>query len=300
MENVALRSMTGYAQLRRTLAEGELTITLKSVNHRALDPHFHIGALFDRYEPAMRTTLKKHFQRGHLDVRVNLSKAIAAEHISINQNLLNAYLGAFGRAAAEHGLPQAPDLNQLLRLPGLLGEGSAEEPGEEFEGALLKALDDACRELNVFRSREGSELAAHLLRHNAAILDAVESMEALRGEAQAAIEARLRTRLTELLEGPRFDPQRVIQEAALLADRSNVAEEIARLRVHAGQLKTLVESGGEIGKKLDFLLQEMNRETNTILSKTSGVGEIGLKITDLALAAKSDIEKIREQAMNIE
>ena len=125
-------------------------------------------------------------------------------------------------------------------------------------------------------------------------------MEALRGDAQAAIEARLRARLAELLDGPRFDSQRVVQEAAMLADRSNVAEEIARLRVHAGQLKTLVEAGGEIGKKLDFLLQEMNRETNTILSKTSGVGEIGLKITDLALAAKSDIEKIREQALNIE
>jgi uncharacterized protein (TIGR00255 family) len=292
--------MTGFAQVRRTLPEGELTITLKSVNHRALDPHFHTSASFDRYEPAMRTTLKRHFQRGHLDIRVSLLRATAADQVSINQTLLNAYLAAFQRASDDHQLKQPPDLNQLLRLPGLLGEGALEELGEPFEAALLDTLEQACLQLNEFRGREGNDLAAHLLRHNEAILAATQAMEALRGDAQAAIESRLRSRLAELLDAPRFDPQRVIQEAALLADRSNVAEEIARLRVHAAQLKTLVEGTGEIGKKLDFLLQEMNRETNTILSKTSGVGEIGLKITDHALAAKSDIEKIREQALNIE
>ena len=295
-----LRSMTGYAQVRRTLAEGELTITLKSVNHRALDLHFHIPAQFDRYEPAMRAALKRQFHRGHLDIRISLTRAVTTDQVNINQNLLGAYLRAFEQASRNNNLTQAPDLNQLLRLPGLLGEGASDDLGEAFEPGFIQALEAACSELNVFRDREGQALAADLLKHNQAILDGVTDMEALRGDAQSAIEARLRTRLTELLDATRLDPQRIVQEAALLADRSNVAEEIARLRVHAGQLGTLIGAGGEIGKKLDFLLQEMNRETNTILSKTSGVGELGLKITDLALAAKSDIEKIREQALNIE
>jgi len=292
--------MTGYAQVRQTLPEGELTITLKSVNHRALDPHFHIPAHLDRYEPAMRAILKRHFCRGHLDIRITLSRAIAAERIAINQTLLSAYLAAFDHAAQQHNLPGRPDLNHLLRLPGLLEEAGPADLGTDFEAPLLATLESACQELNQFREREGGELATHLLDHNTAIQHGTGQMEKLREDVQAAIDARLRTRLAEVLEAPRFDAQRVIQEAALLAERSNVAEEIARLRVHSGQLAELVKTGGEIGKKLDFLLQEMNRETNTILSKTSGVGEIGLKITGLALAAKSAIEKIREQALNIE
>jgi uncharacterized protein (TIGR00255 family) len=292
--------MTGYAQVRRTVPEGELAITLKSVNHRALDLHFHLPAQFDRFEPAMRTLFKRQFHRGHLDIRVSLTRAVSADQVTINQGLLAAYLRAFDQASRANNLTQSPDLNQILRLPGLLGEGASDDLGESFEPHLLGTLEAACAELNTFREREGRELAVHLQRHNQAILESVTGMEALRGEAQSAIEARLRARLSELLEGSRLDSQRVVQEAALLADRSNVAEEIARLRVHAGQLSALVDTGGEIGKKLDFLLQEMNRETNTILSKTSGVGELGLRITDLALGAKSDIEKIREQALNIE
>ena len=297
---VPLRSMTGYAQVRRSVPEGELSITLKSVNHRALDLHFHISGQFDRYEPALRTLLKRQFHRGHLDIRINLTRTVAADQVTINQGLLGAYLRAFAQASRENNLSQPADLNQLLRLPGLLGEGASDDLGEAFEPVLLAALEAGCVELNRFREREGGELAKHLLAHNQAIQEGVTGMEALRGDAQTAIEGRLRARLAELLDGTRLDSQRVVQEAALLADRSNVAEEIARLRVHAGQLGTLVEGGGEIGKKLDFLLQEMNRETNTILSKTSGVGELGLRITDLALAAKSDIEKIREQSLNIE
>jgi len=127
-----------------------------------------------------------------------------------------------------------------------------------------------------------------------------EEMERIREGATAAFENRLAERLKDLLKGAQIDPQRLAQEAAILADRSDIGEELARLKIHSAQLAALLDAGGEVGKKLDFLLQEMNRETNTILSKSNGAGDAGLKITELGLAAKSAIEKIREQSLNLE
>src|SRR5262249_17938819 len=148
--------------------------------------------------------------------------------------------------------------------------------------------------------REGSDIALEMSTHVARIASAAEEMERIREGAAAVFQNRLAERLKEILKGVQIDPQRLAQEAAILADRSDIGEELARLKIHAGQLAGLLQSGGEVGKKLDFLLQEMNRETNTILSKTSGAGEPGLKITELALGAKSFIEKIREQGLNLE
>lgn len=299
-----IRSMTGFAQARRTTPFGEITLGLKSVNHRTLDLHFHLNSALDPFESAMRAVLKRKLARGHVDIRVHLdNRALAAGgSVSIDEALLAGYVDAFRRAAKTHSLEsQQPDLGVLLRMPGVLAEAPAVALDAAFEGELLQALHQAIDELDRFRTREGEELASEILRHNVAIRGAVHQLEDLRREAQPAIEARLRGRLRELLDSAAaLDPQRLLQEAALLAERSNVEEELARLRVHSHQLDELVQAGNEVGKRLDFLLQEMNRETNTILSKTSNAGEIGLKITDLALGAKSDIEKIREQSMNLE
>jgi uncharacterized protein (TIGR00255 family) len=297
-----IRSMTGFAQARRDTAAGAITLGLKSVNHRSLDLHFHLNSTLDPYEPALRGVLKRRLSRGHIDIRVHLDRAASAESVSINEPLLSACIAAFRRAAAAHQLErQEPDLTALLRLPGVLNEAPAADPGPELEAALLDALHEAIDELDQFRLREGADLAAEILRHNIAIRAAVLQLEELRREVQPSIEARLRGRLRDLLESAAsVDPQRLLQEAALLAERSNVQEELARLRVHSHQLDELLRTSNEAGKRLDFLLQEMNRETNTILSKTSNAGETGLKITELALGVKSDIEKIREQAMNLE
>ena len=154
--------------------------------------------------------------------------------------------------------------------------------------------------LNDFRSREGPELATFIRHYNRSIAEACAQIEQIRGRAMPLFQQRLTERLKDLLRNSTVDPQRLAQEAALLADRSDIGEEVARLKIHSNQLDEIIQAGGETGKKLDFLLQEMNRETNTILSKTNGIGELGMKITDLALAAKSDIEKIREQALNLE
>ena len=152
----------------------------------------------------------------------------------------------------------------------------------------------------MFREREGAATAQEMRERSQNICGLVARMEEIRAGALPAFHKRLRDKLADLLHGANIDPQRLAQEAALLADRSDIAEELVRLRTHSAHLDGMLSGGGEIGKRLDFLLQEMNRESNTVLSKTGGLGELGLTITDLALAAKSEIDKIREQSLNLE
>ena len=296
-----VRSMTGFARLQRSTEQGEIAISLKSVNHKGLDLHFHLDAGSDAFEGAMRAALKKAIVRGHIDIRCSVVRAGADAASGLNVPLLRATLAAFRKAAREEGLVEQPDLNQLMRLPGIFGVPDADQsPDPELEGPLLDLLAEAIETLNQFRSREGAELADFIRMHNRIVADGATQMAEIRSRAIPAFQNRLTDKLNELLRNAALDPQRIAQEAALLADRSDIGEEISRLEIHSRQLGETLDAGGEVGKKLDFLLQEMNRETNTILSKTSGVGELGLRITDLALAVKAAIEKIREQALNLE
>jgi uncharacterized protein (TIGR00255 family) len=220
---------------------------------------------------------------------------------SLNLPLFRSYLAAFRKAAAEEGIDAQPDLNRILLLPGILGASSDQlAPDTTAEKAILAALQEAIEMLNQFRAREGAELAAFIREQNAAIRTGSEEMQRIRASAIPAFQKRLIEKLQELLGNTMIDPQRLAQEAALLADRGDIGEEISRLQIHSRQLNEILDSGGEVGKRLDFLLQELNRETNTILSKTSGLGDLGLRITELALASKAAIEKIREQALNLE
>ena len=296
----AIRSMTGFARARRASTDVEVVVSVKSVNHRGLDVHFHTPPELDAFENAMRAAVKERLTRGHIDLRVSVHRTAGASPLSINQPMLAAYLAAFRQAAEEHGVDSEPDLNAAFRIPGMLADAD-EEPDPEFEKILIGALQDALEALNRFREREGGELAAVIREHAARISSAADQIERIREKALPAFQVRLSDRLTELLGGaPGLDPQRLAQEAAVLADRSDIGEEIARLRIHSRQLDQLMVAGGEAGKKLDFLLQEMNRETNTILSKTGGIGELGMGITEIALAAKADIERVREQSLNLE
>jgi uncharacterized protein (TIGR00255 family) len=152
----------------------------------------------------------------------------------------------------------------------------------------------------VFREREGAATAEELRLRCRNIQEIVGKIEKIRAGAIPAFQKRLRERLDELLRGAQIDPQRLVQEAAILTDRSDISEELVRLRTHSAHLEEMLTGQAEIGKRLDFLLQEMNRESNTILSKTGGLGDLGLTLTDLALAAKSEIDKIREQSLNLE
>jgi uncharacterized protein (TIGR00255 family) len=296
-----LRSMTGFARVRRPLEQGELMVSVKSVNHRALDLVIQSSSTLDPFEAMIRATVKTQVVRGHVEVRVSFPKRSAVgSSLALNREFLHEYLRMFQDEAENHDLDCKPDLNAAFRIPGMLEE--AEDTGlpEGTEAALQEALVNALQELNAFRSREGSELATEVRAHNTRIGEAAEQMEQLREGAREYFQKRLADRLRDVAAGIQIEPQRLAQEAALLADRGDIGEELARLKIHSGQLAALMDAGGEVGKKLDFLLQEMNRETNTILSKTSGAGEPAMKITELALGAKAAIEKIREQSLNLE
>ncbi len=296
-----LRSMTGFARTRRHLGDSEVVVSVKTVNHRGLDVQVRAPEAADPYENAVRTAVKASVVRGHVEVRISLPKASAeVTAAALNRDLLHAYLTAFREAAMEHGLDSKPDLNAALRVPGMFESSSEAELPVEIESVLMSAVSEALAALNEFREREGCEIGDEMRRHNAELIQAAKEIEAIRSQATSAFQNRLEERLKELLKGVQLEPQRLIQEAAVIADRSDVGEELARLKIHAAQLGVLLDGGGEVGKKLDFLLQEMNRETNTILSKTGGIGDAGLRVTDLALQAKSCIEKIREQSLNLE
>jgi uncharacterized protein (TIGR00255 family) len=293
--------MTGFAQVRQTVDTGEVVLSVKTVNHRGLDMHLHLPPEMDAFEPALRKAIKGRLARGHLQLNVTWNRSNrSVTDSSLNRPLLEAYLTAFEQAQKEFHLTGAPDLNVAFRIPGMFRTEAAPELGEAFESPLVAALEEALQGLNRFREREGGEIAAEILERCARITQAVSRMEEIRAGALPAFQKRLQERLAELLRGASIEPQRLAQEGALLADRSDISEELIRLKNHTGELEQLVRAGGEVGKKLDFLLQEMNREANTILSKTGGLGDLGLTITERALAVKSEIDKIREQSLNLE
>lgn len=297
---MAIRSMTGYARLRRATSDGEVVLSIKGVNHRGLDIHFHLPPEFDPYEHAIRNVMRRMVSRGHLEVRASYKRSAATGDAVLNLQLLDAYIGAWRTAAERHNIDTVPDLGTALRMPGIFGADGDRDPEASMEQFLCKLTEDTVTELNHFREREGRETLAVLLERNANIREAVKKVRDIRSRAVPAFQARLRERLAEVLNGINLDPQRLVQEAAILSDRSDIGEEIARLDIHVEQLGKLLNGGGEVGKKLDFLLQEMNRETNTMLSKTNGIGEQGLALTEIALGVKADIEKIREQSLNLE
>jgi uncharacterized protein (TIGR00255 family) len=292
--------MTGFARVRLTAGDTEIVLSVKSVNHRALDLHFHCPSELDPAENDMRALVRRKLTRGHVEVRVSLSRSESTPGLELNWPLLEAYVQAFRKAAAEHGLAADPDLNSALRLPGMFGEQTERDLRSDVQQAVLEALGEALDTLNQVREREAADIVRLMLHHNHAIGQTAIELASIRARAIPLFEARLSERLRDLLRGQNVDPQRLAQEVAMLVDRSDISEEIERLNIHSGQLAALLTGGGEIGKRLDFLLQEMNREANTVLSKTNGIGELGLRITELALATKADIEKIREQSLNLE
>jgi uncharacterized protein (TIGR00255 family) len=291
--------MTGFARVRKTVSQGEIVVSLKSVNHRGLDLHFHMPAEFDELENDVRAVIKSAVARGHVQFHVTLTRTGAAAG-RVNRELLGVYIQAYREAAELYRLSGEPDLNAALRIPGMLAAAEEEEPSEEIAKAVVEGAAEAAILLNAFREREGAATAEEIRQRCQNICGLVARMEQIRAGAVPAFQRRLREKLGDLLHGAGIDPQRLAQEAALLADRSDIAEELVRLRTHVEHVESMLAAGGEVGKRLDFLLQEMNRESNTTLSKTGGLGDLGLTITDLALSAKSEIDKIREQSLNLE
>lgn len=292
--------MTGYARVRRSLPTGAVTVSIKAVNHRGLDLHCYLGPDLEPIEIDIRNAVKQRVVRGHLDLRVSVEQEQAQSGFAINEAVLAEYLRVFGEARERFAIEAKPDLNVVLRYPGILKESESAVSEEVLFAEVKSALDTALTELNAVREREGGELRKVMLEVLQHAMSSVDVMAAERLVVLPALQQRIQERLQEVLKQVTVEPQRILQEAAFLADRSDIAEELARLRIHCRRLTELLDEPAEVGKKVDFLMQEMNREANTILSKTSALGELGLEITRQGLSLKADIEKIREQCLNLE
>lgn len=297
--------MTGFA---RTAVDvngfGSYTLTLKSVNHRFLDLHLRLPANFDSLEMELRRVLKENLLRGHVELTLTVDRSSVLV-AGLNREVVASYVQAFRTAASEFALPGDPDLNTILRIPGVLqaDQRMDESANAAISASVLVHVVPLIAALKTMRAREGVSLAAVLASTLDRMTDAVRRVAELRVE----VEARYLERLTERMEaalGPEnvsaLGRQRIVEEVAILVERSDVSEEIARMETHIQHFRDVLAAGGETGKKLDFLLQEMNREANTLLSKTAGVAGKGTLITELGLAMKAEIEKAREQIQNLE
>ncbi|HXX13467.1 MAG TPA: YicC/YloC family endoribonuclease [Candidatus Eremiobacteraceae bacterium] len=298
------RSMTGYALVGGEFEGWAVRVSVKSVNHRFLDVKLRIPDSLEPYEHRLRQVVRARIHRGHVDVHVSMDPTDAAP-VHVNRELLKAYLSAATELQKQTGGKGELDTVSLLRLPGVItGLASAlpeTEGGQEALGKMLETfLVEALAKMDEMRRNEGRHLTDELRARVAKIDEEAEQVRELVGRLRPAFSRRLEARLKELLNGTNIEPARLAQEAALLAERSDISEELDRLRSHLQQFTKLLDGAGELGKKLDFLLQEMHREANTMLSKTPGVESEALEITGLALEIKAEIEKLREQVQNIE
>jgi uncharacterized protein (TIGR00255 family) len=293
-----LRSMTGFAQVKGQI-NGKLnfTLSLKSVNHRFLDLHFRMPSESDGLEMKLRRLLKEKVARGHLELTLSLDRG-GSEGFVLNRELVGGYIKAFRAGAAEFGLAAEPDLNVILRMPGAM-DASTGASEAELEASVLPEIEEALARLNHMREEEGRGIERELRERMQHIQKASSGVERHRHAILQGYVEKLRARMQELI-GAQVDPERLLQEAAMLVDRSDIQEELVRLQTHIQHFLGLLDEKGEVGKKLDFLLQEMNREANTLLSKTSGLAGDALKITEMGLVMKSEIEKSREQVQNVE
>jgi uncharacterized protein (TIGR00255 family) len=259
------------------------------------------------FEPRLRQVAREHIQRGHVEIMVAADAAGAAA-VKVNRALAEAYVREAEELRREMHLGGEPDVVAILRLPGVIA-GSAlaipesEEEQEKLGAELAACLEAAIVRLDEMRRHEGAHLAEEMCGRLAEIATRAATIETKAEGARPAFAKRLETRLKELAGTAGIDPTRVAQEAAILAERSDVSEEVSRLKSHLAQFGRLLQGpggAGELGKRLDFLLQEMQREANTLLAKTPGVEAEGLAITDLGLEIKAEIEKLREQVQNVE
>jgi len=293
--------MTGYAQARAVQNGWSLRVTIRAVNHRFLDLHLRIPEGFEPLEPRIRQLVRERVRRGHLDVTLFYELAGPAA-VGVNHEVAAAYLKAVDSLRKEFGIQSEPDLASILRLPGVIGPATAslEEELERLEKVVMRCLNEAVVKLDAMREEEAGHLREEMSARLRSIAALGVKVETLAENARPAFARRLKARLQELLGEAQLDPARLAQEASIAAERSDVSEELARLRSHVQQFESLLVGASDVGKKLDFLLQEMQRESNTLLSKSPGTEAEGLEITRWGLEIKSEIEKLREQVQNIE
>jgi uncharacterized protein (TIGR00255 family) len=294
--------MTGYSRVEAEEGGFTLTVSIRGTNHRFLDAQLRLPSSLDSLEPVVRRLLKEHVSRGHMEISVGLTGTGATE-FTIDRKLLAAYLKGYQTLKQEFGATAEPDLMALLHVPGMIVSGNGEMSPESFDRLrqmLETAAAQALAKLNEMRTREGESLERDLFSRLARLEALRVTVSHLAEKAPQYYRQRLEGRIRELAGSVEVDSGRLAQEVAYLASRSDIAEELTRFQSHLDQVRQLLAESSEVGKKLDFLLQEMNREANTMLSKTTDVPEVGLEITRQAIEMKTEIEKLREQAQNIE
>lgn len=302
-----IRSMTGYSKVRKDEADFSLSVTVKSGNHRFLDLQVRVPAGLEVLESLVRRMVKDYVARGHVEVTIGLERKGSAE-LGLDRRLIEAYAAACRRLREEFGFTAPPDPVSLLRISGMVVAGNGEIPTQDFERIqqlLERVLGETLVQLNEMRAREGQALERDLRNRLERLGTLTEDVDKLAQPVPQFYKRRLESRIQELLGSlvtKELDGARLAQEVAYLAVRSDIAEELTRFRSHLEQATHLLNRGpgSEVGKKLDFLLQEMNREANTLLSKTTDVPEVGVEIARQAIEMKAEIEKLREQAQNIE
>ena len=288
--------MTGYGRGARIVDGRDLTIELKSVNHRFLDLAFRMPRSFACLEDSLRQLMQSRLSRGHIDVFVtyrNLrddSKSVAVDHA-----LLNAYRTAMQEMSGLTGLEDNARLTDYARMPDVLRVDEAEEDRDALKALALGCMNDAIDELLAMRVKEGERMGADIEARLCNIEKLTVGVAARAPQVVEEYRVRLTQRVTEIMEGQPVDLARITQEVAMYCDRVNIDEEIARMHSHLKGMRDAMASGAAVGRKLDFIVQEMNREANTMGSKASDI-ELVSHVVNL----KSEIEKIREQVQNIE
>ncbi|HEV8429673.1 MAG TPA: YicC/YloC family endoribonuclease [Pyrinomonadaceae bacterium] len=292
-----MKSMTGYGKAMVAGDDFSVSVDLKTVNNRFLDIHLRVGSELASLEPSIKKRINSRLSRGRVDVTVSMER-VAQIAYEVNRPLIAGYVSALKQLQQDFNIGGELDINVIARIPGAL-QPARNGIDERITAALERALDQALDELEKMREQEGEALK-HELRVRVQKIEAlVPIIEASAAGLADAYRLRLQKRIGELLNRAgqvvEIDPVRLAQEVAYLADRSDVSEEMVRLRSHLSQFQEALDAPGDAGKMLDFLLQELNREANTTLSKSTD-----LAIKEAGLAIKAEIEKLREQVQNVE
>lgn len=291
-----LKSMTGYGRVKVENDLREITVELRSVNHRYLDLNIKVPRIYGYLEEMVSKQAQAAIARGKVDIFVSVRAKEGADiRVSPNMAVIQGYVDAIRKVSETYGLSDEATALSLLRLPDAMEQSKEEADADQLKAEVSAVLDQALTEYNAMREKEGARLVEDVTYRAGLIAQSVDFVEQRSPDCVEEYRQRIAARMTEILDGTELAQQRILQEAALYADKVNVTEEIVRLRSHLAQLETMLKSHVAIGRKLDFLVQEMNRETNTIGSKANDF-QIAKTVVDM----KAEIEKIREQIQNLE
>lgn len=291
-----IKSMTGYGRAVQTVNGREFTVEMRSVNNRYLDCSVRLPRMLSFAEDAVKSRIKAAVSRGKVEMFVTVRSEGGEEvTVSLNKPVLEGYLAAMQQMVQEYGVIQEITTASVSRLPDVFSVDKPQVDEEQLQADLLNVVEAALESYNAMRCTEGAALDADLRGRGQTILEYVSQVEQGNGQTVSDYRARLEAKIREVLENTAIDESRILTEAAIFADKVAVDEETVRLRSHLQQMNEMLTAGGAIGRKLDFLLQEMNREANTIGSKCTDV-----KLARIVVDIKAELEKIREQTQNIE